>query len=339
MRSLHLDALTPSAPLQWRDESLPPLGPHDVQVRVHAVSLNRRDLMIRAGTYPVPLTAGTVPVSDGAGEVAAIGAAVTRFAVGDRVSSTYFPRWHGGRLGFAQAMQQTGCSLPGWLAEQVVVDEQAVIAVPAHLGFDEAATLPCAGLTAWTGLTGGKPVAPGSTVLTLGAGSIAVFAIQFAKALGARVIATTSGEGKAARLRSLGADHVVNYREVADWDREVLRLTEGRGADHIVEAVGPATLEKSLRCAGWDADIGLMGVFGAEDSRLDPRAFSGRLLTLRRIAVGSREDFEAMNRTVAAQRIRPVIDRVFDFGAAEAAYRHLADGDHLGKVIIRVGAG
>ena len=337
MRSLHLDPLDPTAPLQWREADLPAPGAHELRVRVHAVSLNRRDLMIRAGTYPVPVTPGTVPVSDGAGEVLAVGAAVTRFRVGDRVTSTYFLHWQVGRLGLAQAMQQTGCSLPGWLAEEVLVDEQALVAVPGHLGFEEAATLPCAGLTAWNGLTGGKAVVPGSTVLTLGAGSIAVFAIQFAKALGARVIATTSGAGKASRLAALGADEVVDYRAVADWEREVLRLTGGRGVDHIVEAVGPATLERSLRCAGWDADIGLMGVFGDADSRLDPRAFSGRLLTLRRIAVGSRGDFEAMNRTIEAHRLRPVIDRVFAFGDAEAAYRHLADGAHLGKVLIRIG--
>ncbi|KQU67331.1 hypothetical protein ASE08_16355 [Rhizobacter sp. Root16D2] len=307
-----------------------------MRVRVRAVSLNRRDLMIRAGTYPVPLTPGVVPVSDGAGEVVEVGAAVTRIAVGDRVTSRYFPQWIDGRLSLAQAMQQTGCSLPGWLADEVVVDEQAVLAMPRHLSFDEASTLPCAGLTAWNGLTGGRPVQAGSTVLTLGAGSIAVFAIQFAKALGARVIVTTSSDEKAARLSALGADEVVDYRRVTDWDREVLRLTGGRGADHVIEAVGPATLERSLRCAAWDADIGLMGVFGTDDSRVDPRAFSGRLLTLRRIAVGSRSDFEAMNRLIATHRLRPVIDRVFPVEQAEAAYRHLADNAHLGKVVIRV---
>jgi NADPH:quinone reductase-like Zn-dependent oxidoreductase len=336
MRSLHLDADHPAAPLVARDAPAQPIAPNDVRVRVHAVSLNRRDLMIRAGTYPVPLMPGVVPVSDGAGEVIEAGRAVTRFGVGDRVTSTYFPQWTDGRLSLAQAMQQTGCSLPGWLADDVVVDEASVLAMPAHLGFDEAATLPCAGLTAWNGLTGGRPVRAGSTVLTLGAGSISVFAIQFAKALGARVIATTSSDDKAARLRSLGADEVVDYRQRADWDREVLRLTDGRGADHVIEAVGPATLERSLRCAAWDADIGLMGVFGTDDARLDPRAFSGRLLTLRRIAVGSRSDFEAMNRLISAHRLRPVIDRVFPIDQAEAAYRHLADGAHLGKVVIRV---
>lgn len=336
MRSLHLDADHPAAPLVARDTPRAPLGPNDVRVRVQAVSLNRRDLMIRAGTYPVPLTPGVVPVSDGAGEVVEAGAAVTRFAIGDRVTSSYFPQWVDGRLSLAQAMQQTGCSLPGWLADEVVVDEQAVLAMPGHLGFDEASTLPCAGLTAWNGLIGGRPVRAGSTVLTLGAGSIAVFAIQFAKALGARVIATTSSDEKAARLSALGADEVVNYQRVTDWDREVLRLTGGRGADHVIEAVGPATLERSLHCAAWDADIGLMGVFGADDSRVDPRAFSGRLLTLRRIAVGSRSDFEAMNRLIAVHRLRPVIDRVFPVEDAEAAYRHLADNAHLGKVVIRV---
>lgn len=336
MRSLHLDADNPAAPLVARDAPRAPLGPTALRVRVHAVSLNRRDLMIRAGTYPVPLTPGVVPVSDGAGEVIEVGPAVTRFAVGDRVSSSYFPQWIDGRLSLAQAMQQTGCSLPGWLADEVVVDEQAVLAMPEHLGFDEASTLPCAGLTAWNGLTGGRPVRAGSTVLTLGAGSIAVFAIQFAKALGARVIATSSSDDKAARLTSLGADEVLNYRQSVDWDREVLRLTGGRGADHVIEAVGPATLERSLRCAAWDADIGLMGVFGGDDSRFDPRAFSGRVLTLRRIAVGSRSDFEAMNRLIAAHRLRPVIDRVFAVEEAEAAYRHLADSAHLGKVVIRV---
>jgi NADPH:quinone reductase-like Zn-dependent oxidoreductase len=338
MRSLHLDADNPAAPLIARDMPRASLGPNDVRVRVQAVSLNRRDLMIRAGTYPVPLAPGVVPVSDGAGEVVEVGRAATRFAVGDRVTSTYFPQWIDGRLSFAQAMQQTGCSLPGWLADEVVVDEQAVLAMPDHLGFDEAATLPCAGLTAWNGLTGGRSVRAGSTVLTLGAGSIAVFAIQFAKALGARVIATTSSDEKAARLTSLGADEVVNHQRSIDWEREVLRLTGGRGADHVIEAVGPATLERSLRCAAWDSDIGLMGVFGTDDSRFDPRAFSGRLLTLRRIAVGSRSDFEAMNRLIATHRLRPVIDRVFAVEEAEAAYRHLADSAHLGKVVIRVAA-
>jgi NADPH:quinone reductase-like Zn-dependent oxidoreductase len=225
------------------------------------------------------------------------------------------------------------------LTEFAVVSEEAIVHIPAHLSFEEAATLPCAAVTAWNALTGARPPLPGETVLTLGSGGVSLFALQFAKLAGARVIATTSSYEKAARLKALGADEVINYQVTPDWEVAVRELTRGLGVDHIVEVGGAGTLGKSLKSAAADGQIAVVGGLANQVSTVDMRAISSSVVTMRRIAVGSRAQFVAMNRAVAASRLRPVIDRVFPFADALAAFRYYEAGRYFGKVVISQGHG
>ncbi len=312
-----------------------------ILVRVHAAALNRRDLLILNQRYPLPSTPGVVPLSDGAGEIVAVGEAVSRFAVGDRVVGGYWPRWHDGRLR-PDLIDQLGCTLDGMLTEYALLDEQWATAVPDHLSWEEAATLPCAALTAWNSVTGGAPLHPGQTVLTLGTGSVALFSLQFAKAMGCRVVATTSSAAKASRLRELGADHVIDYTATPRWWQEVREATGGLGADLVVETNGPATIEQSVRAAAFYGEIVLLWASvapaGTPGSTLEipGDALASSLVSIRRLFVGNRADHEAMNRAISAHRLRPVIDRVFDFTAVREAYAYYADTAPLGKVVIRI---
>ncbi len=335
MQAYHIEQGGEIDGIVLREQDRPEPGPGEVVVRVRAMSLNRRDLSIVRGIYPLPARPDVIPLSDGAGEIVAVGSGVRRFALGDRVASTYFPRWRDGRLD-ADVVDQPGCTLDGLLAEYAAFDEQALVRIPPHLSFAEAATLPCAALTAWSAVTEGRPVLPGETVLTLGTGGVALFALQFAKAGGARVIATTSSEAKAGRLRALGADEVVNYRAMPDWDRAVRALTAGRGVDKIVETGGADTLERSLRVGAYGSEIALVTAVGLRRTtvEIDGPLLAGSLVTLRRLFVGSRAAFEAMNRALDLHRIRPVIDRAFAFSEAKEAYRYFAEGTHMGKVVI-----
>ena len=274
-----------------------------------------------------------IPLSDGVGEVVAVGRAVTRVALGDRVSSTYFLHWIGGPQRLAHVREQFGANHDGWLAGHVVLGEESTVRVPDHLSDPEAASLTCAGVVAWAALTRPVPVAPGETVLTVGTGAVALFAVQFAKLHGARVISVTSSPEKAERLRELGADEAVDRTGTPDWEEAVLKLTGGDGADHIVDAVGMLTLPKSVASGAYNARITLVGAFPAPPP--SENLFAGRYLSIRRIAVGSRVDFEAMNRALAVHRTRPVIDRVFGFDEAAEAYRYLRDGNPFGKVVVR----
>ena len=317
-------------------EEMPDLAPaaHEVLVRVRATSLNYRDLMIIEGRYGQPIRPGVIPLSDGAGEVVAVGAGVTRAKVGDRVAGTFFAGWIGGRFSRASGATQRGSLEDGFLATHRVINEESFVHIPDHLSYEEAATLPCAALTAWSTLTGGRGVQAGDTVLTLGTGGVSLFAVQLAKLLGARVISTTSGAAKAARLTALGADHVINYNEVPDWDKAVREITNGEGVDCVVEVAGTATLEKSLKSVAVGGDVGLIGGVGGGAPTLDVRVFAQAVATMRRIVVGSRADFEAMNRAIAVHALHPVIDRVFPFADVRAAYQHLSSGSHVGKVVI-----
>lgn len=333
MQSYEFTGFGDAAGFARTTRSVPGLKSNEILVRVRAASVNYRDLMVLNGTYPVPARIGLVPISDGAGEVCAIGGEVTRFAVGDRVAGTYFSRWRDGRLTRELAAHQLGARQDGMLTEYRALDEEEAVAVPAHLSFEEAATLPCAALTAWSGVNGWRPIVPGDNVLVVGGGGIALFAVQFAKIFGARVIAVTSKRDKAAPLRALGADEVVVSSEIADWDKRALEMTGGHGVEHVVEAVGPATLARSIRSCAFDAEITLIGIFTGE-AGFDGSAFAGRLVTVRRVAVGSRAAFEAMNRAIALHQLRPVIDRVFPFADAQDAYRHFATGERTGKVVI-----
>ncbi|MEV7611770.1 NAD(P)-dependent alcohol dehydrogenase [Streptomyces sp. NPDC089799] len=316
-----------------------PAGPTGIVVAVRAASLNRRDLMILDRSYPLPGVPGVVALSDGAGEVVAVGDAVTRFAVGDRVACAYFPRWRTGPI-TPEAVDQPGCTLDGMLAEYAVLDEEWAVAVPAHLSWEEAATLPCAAVTAWSALTGGAPLLPGQTVLTLGTGPVALFAVQFATMLGCRVVATTSGGAdKAERLKQLGAESVVDYVREPEWGARVKELTDGRGADLVVETGGPATIEQSVRASALYGQIALLITAGGGRSGIEisNEAYANSLATIRREFVGSRDRFEAMNRAITTHGLRPVIGRVHSFDEAHAAYRGYASDAPFGKVVIRIG--
>jgi NADPH:quinone reductase-like Zn-dependent oxidoreductase len=331
MKAFHLDRFHTLDGLVLHDDPVPQPGTGEVVVRVLARSLNYRDLLILHKLYPLAAVQGVVPISDGAGEVVAIGKGSSRFAPGDRVAGNYFPRWRDGPIDPEIGRDQFGCNRDGMLAEFAVGDEQAFVRIPEHLSFQEAATLPCAGVTAWSALNGPRRVLAGETVLTIGTGGVALFALQFAKLFGARVIAITSSAKKAELLKRLGADNVVDYNENADWHLAVRDLTGGRGVDHVVETGGVDTLPKSLAACGWNSELAL--VLALPAGSIDVTALRG-LVTIRRLFVGSRMSFEAMNRAIGQHRLRPVIDRVFSFGETRAAYEHFEAKRHVGKVVI-----
>lgn len=340
MTSYHIDTFGDIDGLVVREHELRGPQPHEVSIRVRATSLNRRDLYILHQTYPLPPRPGVVPISDGVGEVVAIGEKVTRFRIGDRVAGTYFARWRDGRVGWDVA-DQLGCTLDGMLTEVAILPEDSVVHVPAHLSWEDAATLPCAALTAWSALMGPNPLQAGDTVLTIGSGGVPLFALQFAKVFGAQVVAMTSQDAKFAYLRALGADHVLNYRTNPDWHQTVLTVTGGRGVDRVVETGGTDTFAQSVRATAFGGEIALVSSVGSIGTPADvdlnailTPLFVG-LITVRPVFVGSRLSFEAMNRAITAHQLRPVIDRVFSFEQAKEAYRYFALGAHSGKVIIQ----
>jgi NADPH:quinone reductase-like Zn-dependent oxidoreductase len=313
-------------------------GTREILVRVRATSLNYRDLMVLKGGGRGPTKLGVVPLSDGAGEIAAVGDGVTRFTVGDRVIGCFHPSWFGGPIKADYLTDRLGANLDGMLAEYAVLGEEAAVTMPSHLSFEEAATLPCAAVTAWVALTGHRRVMAGDTVLTQGSGGVSIFALQFARLLGAQVISTTSSAAKAERLKAFGAAAVVNYIETPDWHEEVGRFTGGKGADCIVEIGGPGTLTNSIKSLAIGGHISLIGSsLSRSGVMLDPLLLGGRGMSLGSISVGSRADFEAMNRAIALHKLRPVIDRVFPFEEAPEAYRHFESRAHFGKVVISHG--
>ena len=311
-------------------------GRRQVLVRIRAASLNYRDLMVATGRYgKAGVRPGLVPLSDGAGEVAEIGPDVTRVKPGDRVAGIFMQGWIAGPPDESYRATALGGSIDGVLTEYVLFEEEGLVHLPEHLSFEEGACLPCAGVTAWNALTALRPVGPEQTVLLLGTGGVSILALQFAHAAGARVIVTSSSDEKLARAKELGADAGVNYRTHPDWEKEVWTLTGKRGVDHVVEVGGAGTLPKSIAATRVGGAVHLIGVLTG--GQIDPLPIMQKAMDLRGIFVGSREMFEAMNRAVAFHRIQPVIDRVFPFEEAQAAYRHLESQAHLGKVVIRLG--
>ncbi len=314
----------------------PQPAPGQVLVRVRATSLNYRDLMVASGRYgpgvPLPL----IPLSDGAGEIAAVGAGVTRWKVGDRVAGTFFQNWATGPLRREVFEAALGGSLNGMLAQYVALAADGVVAIPPHLDFAAAATLPCAALTAWQALVTQGRVSAGQTVLVLGTGGVSIFAMQFAKMHGARVIITSSSDAKLARAQALGADGIINYRTTPDWEKEVFRLTDKTGADHVVEVGGTNTFPKSLRAVAMGGTISVIGGVSGFTSEVSLRDILGKSVRIQGIFVGSREMFEAMNRAITQHRLQPVLDRVFPFAEAPAAYRYQESGAHFGKLVITV---
>jgi NADPH:quinone reductase-like Zn-dependent oxidoreductase len=306
----------------------PEPGPNEVLVRIRAASLNYRDLAIVSGRYFAgPVARNTIPLSDGAGEIEAVGAGVEGFAVGDRVVATFTQ---------GQPPAALGSPLDGMLAEYRVFNPDGLLKIPAYLSFEQAATLPCAGVTAWNALTGGKAILPGHTVLTLGTGGVSIFALQLAKAAGARVLITSSNDAKLDHARRLGADGTINYKTHPGWEREVLALSNGLGVDHVVELGGEGTLPHSYQAVGFGGEIALIGVLTRADGNLSPYPLMMKNATLRGIFVGGKPLFVGLLRAIEQNKIVPVVDSVFELPQAAEAYQYLKSAKHLGKVVIRI---
>ncbi|HEX5995720.1 MAG TPA: NAD(P)-dependent alcohol dehydrogenase [Jiangellales bacterium] len=318
--------------LRTHEPRTPGIG--EVAVAVHAVSLSFRELLVLRGQYVLPVKPDVIPVSDGAGQVIAVGPGVQRVRPGDRVTAALFPQWLDGPLK-PQHLPQLGGSLDGMLTELAVLPEHALVPIPEHLSYAEAATLPCAAVTAWNALTGdGRGIQPGHTMLTTGSGGVSLFAVQLAKLLGARVIATTGQAEKEQRLRDLGADEVVNYRAVPDWHTAVRDITGGRGVDRVVDTAG--TLEQSLKSLAINGHVAFVGSLSGDWPTPDPRLLFGVAATVRALAVGSHAQFTQLNEIITAHRLRPVTDRAFPFEEAGAAFRHYESASPFGKVIIKI---
>lgn len=305
----------------------------EVVVKMYAASLNYRDVMVVNGTYNPRMKLPSVPFSDGSGEVVKVGSSVNKWKVGDRICSTVIAGWHDGGPTAAMAKTAIGAGNDGVLREYVAFKADSIVAAPEHLSFEESSTLPCAAVTAWNALVVSGKLQQGETVLTLGTGGVSVFAVQFAKALGARVIATSSSDEKLKKIKALGADETINYRETEDWNKAVLDLTDGVGVDHVIEVGGTGTLARSVKAVRTGGHIALIGALDMA-GEFNPVPIFMKGIRVQGIFVGSRRMFEDMNAFIEQHKIRPVIDRTFKFDEARNALRFMESGSHFGKIVI-----
>lgn len=323
--------------LAERDEPRPQAG--EVQVKLRATSLNYRDLMMVKGAYNPKLKRPLVPFSDGAGEVAEVGEGVTKFKTGDRVMPIFMQGWIDGPIDYRKGRTTLGGDLDGCLREYAVFHEESLVCIPDHFSYEEAATLPCAGVTAYHALFESGRMHSDDTVLLQGTGGVSVFALQFAAALGTRVIITSSSDEKLERARSLGATDTINYRSREDWDAAVLELTDRRGVDHVVEVGGGGTIERSVKAVRIGGHIAVIGALsGAPDGGgINPVSVLMKSIRLQGIFVGSRQMFEDLNRTLGQYiHIKPVIDKVFEFGEIADALKFMEAGNHFGKIVVKI---
>lgn len=325
-----IDALT----LVERPE--PQAGPGQVLVRIRAVSLNYRDLLVVKGVWRP--TSPRIPASDGVGEVVAVGEGVTRIRTGDRVAGIFLPGWIDGEVTpeKLQTPSLGGVGLDGTLAEYVSFGEETVVRVPEHLSDEEAATLPLAAVTAWHAVIRRSGVKRGDTVLVQGTGGVSLFSLQFAHMAGARVIVTSSSDEKLRRAGGLGAVHGINYKESPDWDERVLEITGKRGVDHVIEVVGAENLTRSLNAVRMSGSISVIGLLGGTSAQIETFGFVEKNVRLNGIYIGSREMFEEMNQAITEHGLKPVVDRVFAFDEVQDALRYLETGSHFGKVCVRL---
>lgn len=320
--------------LKLADRPSPEPGHGEVLVRMRASSLNYRDLLTVSDPVARGLPFPRIPNSDGAGEVIGAGPGVTRFKVGDRVASCFFQRWEDGEItadGMASAL---GGAMDGVLAEEVVLSERAVVAIPEHMSFVEAATLPCAALTAWHGIVEKGGLKAGDTVLCIGTGGVSIFGLQIARMTGARAVVISSSDAKLERAKALGAWGTVNYRTTPDWEKGVLEATGGKGVDHVLEVGGAGTLPRSIASTRISGHLALIGVLTGGE--ISPALIFRNSLRVSGIYVGSRAMFERMNRAFDAAELRPVIDKTFAFDQAREAFHYLKAAGHFGKVVVEV---
>jgi NADPH:quinone reductase-like Zn-dependent oxidoreductase len=323
--------------LRLDDLPRPEPGPGEVRIKVRAVSLNYRDLLVINGLYSKSLPLPLIPCSDGAGEVDAVGPGVSTLKPGDRVAGCFFADgWIDGPPRESAGKTALGGAVDGMLVEERVLPAAGVVPIPAHLTFEEASTLPCAALTAWHALIDSGGLKPGQSVLVQGTGGVSLFALQFSRMAGARVIATSSHDEKLQRVKDLGAGDGINYKATPEWGKAVLGLTGGLGVDHVVEVGGAGTLGQSLKAVKVGGHVAMIGVLtGPGEAGVTPILMKN--VRVQGIYVGSRAMFEDMNRAISLHKLRPVVDRVFSFAEARDAYAHLASGGHFGKVVIRLG--
>jgi NADPH:quinone reductase-like Zn-dependent oxidoreductase len=320
--------------LELVPSTVPGPGAHEVLVDLHAASLNFRDLMTISGVYNPKMALPRVPGSDAAGIVTAVGAEVTRFRVGDRVTTLFFQEWQDGEIQATTGRSALGGAIDGAFATARLFPETGLMAMPASLSYAQAATLPCAALTAWNALVEKGRLRAGETVLVLGTGGVSLFALQIAKLHGARVIVTSSSDEKLARARGLGADETINYRTTPNWDDEVLRLTAGRGADHVVEVGGSGTLPRSLKSVRPSGHVYIIGVLSGPGEGIDVRTVLTKSLYVCGVYVGSEAMFQRMNAAFTVGGLQPVVDQVFPLSRYRDALTHMQNGSHFGKVVL-----
>jgi NADPH:quinone reductase-like Zn-dependent oxidoreductase len=313
------------------------LATGEVRVKVHAVSLNYRDLMVASGNYLVTVDDPIIPCSDGAGEVAEVGPGVTRFQPGDRVVASFFPCWRDGVTSPEKIRHSLGGDIDGMLAQEVLLDQDALVKIPDTMSFVDAATLPCAGVTAWNAIfVSSNRIKPGDSVLLLGTGGVSVLGLQMAKAAGLRTIITSSSDEKLRRARELGARHTINYRSYPEWHEEVLRATGGQGANVVLEVGGKGTVNRSISAASMGGTVAIIGGVSGFGGEVNPAALLSGAKRMVGIFVGSGAMLDDVVRFVDAAGLEPVVDRVFPFHQAQEAYRYMESGSHFGKVVIAV---
>jgi len=313
----------------------PELKNDQILIKTSAVSLNFRDLMTVMGVYNPKQKLPLIPLSDGVGQVVAVGQDVKRVKVGDRVATIFAQKWLAGEPARTRLGSTLGGPHDGTLAEYIALHEDGVVIVPSHLTDEEAATLPCAGVTAWNAIISHGRLKAGDTILLQGTGGVSIFALQFAKLVGARVIITSSSDEKLARARSLGADETINYKNNPDWDKQVRDLTDGNGVDHVVDVGGANTFDKALKCVRFAGQISVIGVLSGPNPKLNLVPILMQNLRIQGIIVGSRTTFEDMNRAIDFHKMKPIIDKVFSFDQTKEAFEMMSSGAHFGKICIK----
>ncbi|KAL7917751.1 hypothetical protein ACQKWADRAFT_324379 [Trichoderma austrokoningii] len=340
-RQWRLNGFTGFDSLVLKEDRVPEVGDSDVLVRWKYASLNYRDLVVSKGTYPLGALDGVVVGSDAAGEIVKVGSQVNSFKPGDRVTGIHLQTWQEGTLRAEDIDNATGGKLDGVLQDYGVVPESGLVKIPESLDLQQGSTLTIAAITAWDSLFGlsGKRLEAGQWVLTQGSGGVSVFAIQFAKAMGAHVITTSSSQAKMDQLKELGADYVINYKEVPEWGAEAKRIANGAGVDHIIEVGGAGTLRQSLNAIKIQGVVSLIGFMVAGENSNEPKLMEALFhgCIARGVLVGSKQEFKEMNAFIDAKNIKPVIDdKVFDFADVPAAYQYMWDQKHLGKLTIKI---